>query len=214
MIIIESIQIGSVITEGDPNTRDSNTRQWTTAFRKKPVTNPISIGPQGINGDSVADTVNHGGPDKAILCYSASHYKNWAEEHPELSFAGGGFGENLTVSPITETDVCLGDRFKCRDLEIEVSQPRQPCWKISRRWQTKTMTKEVGKTGRTGWYVRVICGGEISAGDVLKLENRPHPEWPVARANDILFGREVNRMAVIELMNLEVLSREWKDALA
>lgn len=214
MITIESIQIGSVVTEGDPNSRDSNTRQWTTAFHKKPVVEAVTIGPQGINGDSVADTAHHGGPDKAILCYSALHYANWSEEHPELSFSGGGFGENLTVSSVTESGVCLGDRFTCRGVELEISQPRQPCWKISRRWQTKTMTKEVGKTGRTGWYVRVISGGELAAGDVLELKHRPHPDWSVARANDILFGREVDRMAVIELMNLDALSREWKDALA
>lgn len=214
MINIDSIQTGKIVTEGDPNTRETNTRQWTSAFKKSAVIGSVRVGPEGIEGDQVADKVHHGGPDKAILCYSGTHYPLWANEHPELDFAGGGFGENLTLSPATESDVCIGDRLVCGDVELEISQPRQPCWKISRRWQTKTMTKEVGQTGRTGWYVRVISGGIISAGDGFEVTSRPHPEWTVARANDILFGREIDRMAVIGLMNLEPLSREWKDALA
>ena len=76
------------------------------------------------------------------------------------------------------------------------------------------MTKEVAQSGRTGWYVRVLSGGTLMAGFDLELAGRPNPNWPVARANDVLFGREVDRMSVHELMNLPKLSREWKDALA
>lgn len=214
MITIDSIQVGKVITEGDPLTRDVNKRVWTSAFRKTIVDSAVTVSELGIEGDQVADTKNHGGPDKAILCYAGIHYQTWADEHPELVFAAGGFGENLTLGKVTEADVCIGDRLKCGDCELEISQPRQPCWKISRRWQTKTMTKEVVQTGRTGWYLRVVTGGALVAGATLELIERPHPDWSVARANDVLFGRESDRMTVHALMSLPPLSREWKDAIA
>lgn len=214
MITVESIQVGTIVTEGDRDAKDANHRQWTSAFRKQVVTGEVTVGPLGIDGDQVADTKHHGGPEKAVLCYAASHYHLWRDEHPELEFAPGGFGENVTLGGATEATVCLGDRWAVGECEFEISQPRQPCWKISRRWQTKTMTKEVAQTGRTGWYVRVLRAGQMRAGDTVTRTANPHPEWTVARANDVLFGREVDRLSVIGLMNLDVLSDEWKQALA
>lgn len=214
MITIDSIQVGKVVTEGDAATRDLNTRLWTSAFRKTAVHSAVTVNELGIEGDEVADTTNHGGPDKAILCYASIHYQAWADEHPELVFATGGFGENLTLGGVTEAEVCIGDRLKSGQCELEISQPRQPCWKISRRWQTKTMTKEVTQTGRTGWYVRVIANGMLAPGAKLELAQRPNPDWSVARANDVLYSRESDRMSVHQLMNLPQLSQEWKDALA
>lgn len=213
-ITIQSVQIGRVITEGDPETRDALTRQWTTGFYKLPATGPIELTHMGLVGDAVADTRFHGGVDKAVLCYAASHYKLWASDYPELKMSSGALGENLTLDVADETNVCIGDRFQVGDCEIEVSQPRQPCWKIARRWGVKTLTKEVTQTGRTGWYVRVIREGLIVAGQELQLIDRPHPNWTVARANDVMFGREVDRLAVFELMNLEQLSESWKGDLA
>jgi MOSC domain-containing protein YiiM len=213
MITIESIQIGKVVTEGDADAREVTDKQWTSAFRKTPITVSVRVDSLGIEGDQVADTKHHGGAEKSILCYASAHYAAWREEHPELDFAPGGFGENLTLAGATEADVCIGDRWSAGECVFEVSQPRQPCWKIARRWQTKTMTKEVTQTGRTGWYLRVLCGGELTAGDTLTLTSRPHPEWSVARANDVLFGREVDRLAVFALMNLAELSDEWKQSI-
>ena len=76
------------------------------------------------------------------------------------------------------------------------------------------MTKEVTQTGRTGFYLRVLGEGRLTVGETLSVTERPHPSWTIARANDILFGREVDRAAVIELMSLPELSPEWKDSIA
>ena len=223
---IRSIQVGRVVTEGDPESREVTTRLWSSAFRKTPVTHPVQMTPMGIVGDEVANTRDHGGVDKAVLCYSLEHYTTWPQEHPELldqmeldrlglgAFEPGAFGENLTLSSQSESNVCIGDRYAIGDGEIEVSQPRQPCWKIARRWGMKWLPKEVGQKGRTGWYVRVTRSGMIQAGNQLTLVSRPHPRWTVSRANDVLMGREVDRMAVIELMSLRELADAWKDSIA
>ena len=213
-ITIQSIQIGRVITEGDPQTRDVLQRQWTTGFYKRRVDGPVQLTRLGLQGDAVADNRFHGGPDKAVLCYALSHYDLWSDEHPELKMSAGALGENLTLAGADETTVCIGDRYRVGRCEIEVSQPRQPCWKIARRWGVKTLTKEVTQTGRTGWYVRVITEGMIVAAEQLELRDRPHPDWPVARANDVMFGREVDRAAVLELMNLEQLAEAWRKDIA
>lgn len=211
---LASLQIGTVVTSGDPQSTAIEDRLWSSAFDKRPVTGPVQVATLGIVGDQVADTVNHGGPDKAILCYAASHYPQWLASHPHLALAPGAWGENMTLTDCDETTVCVGDRYRTQHCEFQISQPRQPCWKISRRWKDKTLTKAVAQSGRTGWYVRVLGCGSLAVGETLVLIDRPHPKWTVARANDVLFGREVDRMAVIELMELPSLATAWKADLA
>lgn len=216
-INIASIQVGSVVTEGDPSTKDPMLREWTTAFYKHPIDPPkrtIELRELGLAGDAVADTKHHGGADKAVLCYAQSHYSGWSEKHPTLEFSAGGFGENLSLDGCDESSICIGDAFRIGDCEIEVSQPRQPCWKIARRWGVKTLTKEVAQTGHTGWYIRVLAPGEIQTGMELELLRRPHPDWTIARANDVMFGRLSDRMAVFELMNLPELAEAWRADIA
>ncbi len=213
MMRVASIQVGKVVTEGDPRARGITQKRWTSAFDKRPVDGAVALGSLGMEGDQVADPVHHGGVDKAILCYAVTHYAHWKTEHPDLAMRPGGMGENLTIEGQDETTVCVGDRYKVGPCEFQVSQPRQPCWKIARRWGVKSLTREVAQTGRTGWYVRVIQGGKISTGDPIELRERPHPTWSIARANDILLGREVGAEAVIELMNLAELAQAYKDSI-
>lgn len=213
-IQIQSVQIGRVLTEGNPETRDVLERQWTTAFYKQPVVGQVAVTTLGLQGDEVADTKHHGGVDKAILCYAASHYERWAEEAPHLMMSPGAFGENLTLLGANEDSVCLGDRYQIGDCEVEVSQPRQPCWKIARRWGDKSLTKRVTQTSRTGWYLRVTKEGTIQAGQPFDLVARPNAEWTVGRANDIMFGRGKDRAEVIELMNLPELAEAWRADIA
>lgn len=225
---IAGIQVGIIRTEGDPESRDSMTRQWTTAFYKFPISGPVQILKLGLEGDAVADKRFHGGTDKAVLGYSAEHYAKWrselspgdfAEQRIPPQFGPGGFAENLTIAGQDESRACIGDRYQIGSQQtdavlLEISQPRQPCWKISRRWQHKTLTKRVAASGRTGWYFRVLREGIAQVGDVVTLLDRPHPQWTVARANDALLGRESDRYAVAELIGLDVLAADWKKSLA
>ncbi|QDT01705.1 6-N-hydroxylaminopurine resistance protein [Rubripirellula lacrimiformis] len=214
MTTLVSIQRGRVVTEGDAESADVTTRLWTSAFHKTPVDGPVEMTPLGVVGDAVANTQSHGGPDKAVLCYAAAHYSHWGKEFPSLAMSGGAMGENLTIDGWDESNVCIGDRFAVGDCEIEIAQPRQPCWKIVRRWGEKTLLKRVTQSGRTGWYARVTAGGTITAGVPVTLTMRKHPDWTVARVNDLYVGREVDRMAIIELMKLPELADAWKQDIA
>ncbi|TQM10642.1 MOSC domain-containing protein YiiM [Pseudoxanthomonas sp. 3HH-4] len=145
----------------------------------------------GILGDEQGDLRVHGGPDKAIHHYPADHYARWRDDigaHPLLD-APGAFGENISTHGMTEDAICLGDRFRLGTALVEVSQSRQPCWKLSDRFAVSDMARRVQESGRTGWYYRVLEEGEVQAGDRMTLEARPHPTWPLARLIELLYRR-------------------------
>ena len=210
---IESVCIGSVVTEGETNTDDPTRKRWTSAFGKRPVNHPAQVHVDRIDGDHVANTVNHGGVDKAILCYTASHHDDWAAEFPTLSFGPGAMGENLTIRGLDETGVCIGDRYAAGDVVLEVSQPRGPCWKIDRYHQHPGVLRRVVATGRTGWYVRVIQTGTLAAGETITRVHREHPNWPVCRALDVLLGREKDPSVRRALKTLPGLAPAFVDTL-
>ncbi len=213
MPILVSISVSRVRSLGTAGAADAMDRPWTTGFFKEPVVGPVAFSALGAAGDEQADRVNHGGPDKAILAYSAEHYPAWRSELdlPELPF--GAFGENLTVAGLSEADVCIGDRWRAGAVLFEVSQPRQPCWKLARRWRVKSLPASVVQTGRTGWYLRVLTDGELRADAELELIDRPNPAWTIRRANEIMYFLKSDAEESLALAAVPGLSASWRDGL-
>lgn len=185
-----------------------------SAIAKRPVGAPVMAGPLGLAGDEQADLTVHGGIDKAIHHYPHDHYAAWAADLDghELLAAPGAFGENITTTGLTEEMVCIGDRFRLGQALVEVSQGRQPCWKIDHRFQRRGVTARVIETGRCGWYYRVLEPGEVGEGDMLALAARPHSEWTVARAFRLLIGggHKADPAAVARLGSLPALADSWR----
>jgi MOSC domain-containing protein YiiM len=192
---------------------DLSDRPWTTSFYKQPVAHEVQVRALGITGDGQADLVNHGGADKAICVYPLAHYPHWQQIiGRELSSAA--FGENFTVDGLIEADVCIGDLWRVgRELVVQVSQPRQPCWKLARRWQRKTLALEVQESGKTGWYFRVLEEGAVRVDMPLTLMERPHSAWPVARANQVMHIDKHDQKLAAELAALAELSASWRRTL-
>jgi MOSC domain-containing protein YiiM len=213
MPTIVSIQVGQPRTYEHASAADGKNRTWTTAFFKSPIAGRVRVGELGLEGDEQADRNNHGGIDKAVLAYSADHYPYWREHLslPEMPF--GGFGENLTIAGCEESTVCIGDRWQAGDVLLEVSQPRQPCWKMGRRWQIVDLPMQVIANGRSGWYLRVLQGGELNAPVAIKLVSRPRPTWTIARASRLLYHEPDNVADMEDLANLPELSRAWREEL-
>lgn len=153
-----------------------------TATRKVSVEGAVHVFRDHLDGDEQADLRNHGGPDKAVLCYALGHYAAWREELDLPEMGPGGFGENLTLS-CAEEDVAIGDRLLVGSALCEVSQPRVPCWKQAARWQRPQLVGRMQQTGRTGWYLRVVAEGEVWLGAEVHLVARPWPDYTVARCN-------------------------------
>lgn len=209
-----SVQVGVPRRLGVEGAENPMDRTWTSGIFKEPVSGPVRLGQTNLDGDGQADLVHHGGADKAVLAYSADHYPEWrrALDQPNLSF--GAFGENLTIAGLSEAGVCIGDVWKIQDeVVVEVSQPRQPCWKLARRWRILSLALQVQESGRTGWYFRVVKEGIVAAGMALTLIERPYPNWTVARANEVMHRDRNDLAAAAELAALPALAANWKATL-
>lgn len=208
-----SLQVGCPRTHGTNNTAAPFDREWTTGFYKTPILGTVWLGTTNLDGDGQADLENHGGPDKAVNAYPSEHYPGWRAELGVAALPYGGFGENFTLVGLTEADVAIGDVFTVGRAIVHVSQPRQPCWKLARRWRIKDLAARVQQSGRTGWYFRVLQPGHVTAGDGLTRVERPHPEWTVAEANDVMHHRRDDRAAACALADCAALSASWRDSL-
>jgi len=139
-----------------------------TGIFKEPVHGPVIVRWLDLDGDEQADLTVHGGRDKAVYVYPSEHYPLWRKELPELEFPFGAFGENLTVDGLLEDEVRIGDRLRIGTAEFVVSQPRMPCYKLAVRFNRTDMLKRLLRSGRTGFYLRVLEEGVLTAGDAIE----------------------------------------------
>ncbi len=201
---LQAILTGKIAPLGDRNVP--------SGINKRVVQGPVWLSTTGFVGDHQGDTKVHGGPDKAVHHYPRDHYASWCQEignHPLLASAGA-FGENLSTYGLTEETVALGDVFRLGNAVVEVSQGRQPCWKLNSRFGVNTMAYQVQKTGRTGWYYRVLEEGEVSSGDILERIERPLQDWPLKRLWQILYVKTLDRDELEQMAALEKLPDGWR----
>lgn len=177
---LASIQVGRIAPLG-PDAVPSG-------FIKKAVAGAVTVGELGLDGDAQADLTVHGGPEKAVYGYAADHYPQWARDFPALAerFLAGSMGENLTVTGIDEGDLCVGDVHVIGSALLQLCQPRQPCFKLALALGEARLAKAMVRSGRSGWYYRVLRGGTIAAGDTVTLAERPNPDFPFARLAEIV----------------------------
>jgi MOSC domain-containing protein YiiM len=140
-----------------------------TGIFKQPAQVPVMIITLGIQGDTICDTENHGGPDQALYVYGVPDYEWWARELGR-PLAPGTFGENLTVAGLESADLCVGDRFHIGQVILEVTAPRIPCITLARRMDDPSFPKRFLAAERPGVYCRVLCQGSVQAGDVVRHE--------------------------------------------
>ncbi len=183
-----------------------------SAIAKRPREGRVQILPEGLAPDEQADRRVHGGPEMALHLYPLDHHAWWRGiigDHPVLD-EPGGFGSNLAVTGLSEDMVHIGERFRLGSAVIEVSQPRQPCWKIGHRFGHPGMVARIVETGRCGWYFRVIETGEVAAGDTLERLAPGAPDWSVARAFAALVAGKATRAEFAELAELPALSPKMR----
>ncbi len=204
-----AVLAGTPVTVGDPSSLDSMGRPFRSGIWKVALEGPAHVGREGLAGDAVANRKHHGGPDQALLAYSADHYARWMEEWgAELAY--GAFGENLAVAGLDEESVCIGDVFATGAAVLQVTAMREPCSTLARRHGRRGLEKEVWATGRSGWYLRVLAEGAIEAGMPITLVERPHPEWTVRRAGLVRRDRTRRPDEARALARLPEISSRWR----
>lgn len=205
VVSVSEIRIGRALPFG-PNGEPS-------AIDKRSVGGMVRITSTGLEGDEQGDPLHHGGSEKALHHYPAEHYAAWCRELPDVGadrWSIGAFGENLSTVGLVEGDVCVGDVFRLGCACIQVSQARQPCWKLNVRFGRADMSRRVQATGRTGWYYRVLEAGDAAPGDELRLVDRPLPEWPLARLLHHLYVDPLDRPRLEAMATLPLLAESWR----
>jgi len=184
-----------------------------SAFFKTARLGAVAVTRLGLEGDEQADLSVHGGPEKAVYAYAAAHYPQWALEFPQLAphFGPGAMGENLTVSNLTENEICVGDIHQAGSALLQVCQPRQPCFKFALRHGNKHLPKAMVRNGFSGWYYRVLRVGQLAAGDPLTLYHRPNPDFPFARLVEIVYRGKATAEEIRRMAGLEGLAGQWRD---
>ncbi|RKP56890.1 MOSC domain-containing protein [Cohnella endophytica] len=183
-------------------------KEAASGITKKPVEHSICVTELGLAGDEQADLVHHGGPDKAICVYIYDHYAHW-ERMLNHSLPYGAFGENLTVSGMSERDIHIGDIFRIGSVVAQVSQPRQPCWKLAMKWGLDELPLLVTETGATGFYFRVLEPGKIEIGDDLQLAQVHSARLTVDEANRVMHKDKTDEEGIRRLLDVAELSASW-----
>ncbi|KAI0521911.1 PK beta-barrel-protein domain-containing protein-like protein [Xylaria bambusicola] len=166
--------------------------------------------------DDEHDPTFHGGKDKAIHGYCSSHYTQWKQEFPdaEARFKPGGFGENFVTEFMNERNICIGDVFSVGNdgVLLQISLPRQPCFKLNHRFKLKNFAPNTYKKSRTGWYYRVLREGTVQAGDEIRLVERKWPMWTVERVQEYLHRTTDNTEMNEELSEIPDMGDECRKA--
>ncbi len=153
---------------------EGNSQTVRSAIRKQAVTGKVAVRPLGLSGDEQADLSVHGGLDKAVYAYPSEHYAFWHEEavrvfKQAITLDHGAMGENLTTEGLFERDLWVGDRLRAGDLLLEVTEPRQPCFKFGARMGYAHALKQMLQSGYSGVYLKVVQPADVEAGMSLQL---------------------------------------------
>ena len=183
-----------------------------TAYRKSPVAGPVAVGPSGIDGDVQHNRRYHGGPDKAVYAYPLSGYDGWRADFPEIAdrFDTGAMGENLVVTGQDELSICIGDTIRCGTATLQVTQIREPCSTLAAVIGTTRVVRAMVKSGRCGWYCRVIEAGFIGPGDDHHVIDRPNADWSIARFASLVGGKSRDPAIWQEFAALPGLAVDWR----
>jgi MOSC domain-containing protein YiiM len=193
--------------------------QWhginvTTGIFKNPVEGRVAMRTLNLDGDRQADLNVHGGKYKAVYCYALEHYDYWKKELPGHDLPMGSFGENLTTEGLVDESVHLGDRFAIGSVEVVVTQPRMPCYKLGVKFQSDDMVRRFMASGRMGFYVAVTREGDVGAGDEIRIISRDPNAVPVRDIARLYIAKsygEEELASVRRALNVAVLPESWKE---
>jgi MOSC domain-containing protein YiiM len=184
-------------------------KEIVTGIYKHSVESPVYLTTNYVEGDEQADLVHHGGKDKAVCVYPYEHYNYW-KEHLKSSFHYGAFGENLTTVGLLEKEACIGDIYQLGEAVVQISQPRQPCYKLAAKHKVDDLALLVQKTGFTGFYFRVLTEGYVAKDSKMILIKKHPKKVTVSFANEIMHHDKDNVEGIQLLLEIDELSSDWK----
>jgi MOSC domain-containing protein YiiM len=179
-----------------------------SAIGKDPVSGRVRVAGVNLDGDDQADRRVHGGPDKAVYAYAHEDALWWAARL-NREVPPGMFGENLTVEGVDVSGAVIGERWKIGDVELQVCQPRLPCFKLGLRFGDPLMVKQFALAARPGAYLRILTEGELQAGDEVDITERPSHGVTVAQVSKAIMLDESGLAAAAAAPELPESLSSW-----
>ena len=173
-----------------------------TGIFKYPVKEAILLKADEVDKDLIADKRVHGGEFKACYLFSSKYYNYWKKLYPNLDWNWGMFGENLTVEGLDESKIHVGDIYKVGNALVQITQPREPCFKLGIRFETQQILKQFIEHGHPGTYVKIVKEGTVKTGDTFELEEKSKTNLTTQQLYQLYFSEEKNK----ELLKLAIES--------
>ena len=194
----------------EPKTFIWQGKEVTTGIYKKPTNAPIYLDSEDVKGDIVADRRVHGGPFKACYLFARNQYPYWQNLYPNLDWTYGMLGENLTVEGLDEKLISVGDIYKVGDATVQVTIPREPCFKFAHKFKSDDVLRQFIDHGYSGTYVRVLEQGEVKVGDSFQLIERPKTHISIFEVFELLFAEVKNKAHISILLHSESIPERLK----
>jgi MOSC domain-containing protein YiiM len=202
------------VNVGRPKPLVTGHRMIESAIVKAPVESPVAVRGVNLEGDDQADRSVHGGPDQAVYAYASEDIAFWSDV-TGLDLGPGVFGENLTTAGIDVSGARIGERWRIGTVELRITGPRIPCFKLEARIGVRGFQKQFLHAGRPGAYFAIAEEGELRAGDAVEVVHRPdHDVTPRLIVETMWLDRA--RLAEVEPAVPDMLPklREWYEELA
>ena len=201
------------VNVGRPQPLATGKRVVQSAIGKTPVDGPVAVRGVNVEGDDQADRSVHGGPDQAVYAYASEDIAYWSDVTGR-DLGPGAFGENLTTAGIDVSGARIGERWRIGTVELRVTGPRIPCFKLEARIGVPGFQKAFLHAGRPGAYFAITQEGELQAGDEVELLHRPdHDVSPRLTVETMWLDR--SRLAEVAPAVPDMLPKlaEWYDEL-
>jgi MOSC domain-containing protein YiiM len=199
------------ISVGRPKEVQWQGRTVQTSIFKTPVSGPVHVTRFNVEGDEQSDLSVHGGVEKAVYAYPAEHYGFWRRELPDTELPWGSFGENFTTEGLLEDEVCIGDRYRVANVQLVVTQPRMPCYKLAIRFRRTDMVKRFLQSRRNGFYLAVERAGKLSAGDAIERVSRDQRGLTVADIVSLYAADSASQALLEKASDHPSLPASWRD---
>ncbi|RED42792.1 MOSC domain-containing protein YiiM [Winogradskyella eximia] len=180
-------------------------KEVTTGIYKKPTDVPIYLGKEAVRGDEVSDRKVHGGEFKACYLFSANHYPHWQALYPNLDWTYGMLGENITIEGLDEKQLYIGDIYKLGNALVQITQPREPCFKFAYKFENKDVLQQFIDHGHSGTYVRVLGEGNVKTGDTFKLIEHAKDSVSIFHFFELLYAEDKNKTHIKLLLHNDAL---------
>jgi MOSC domain-containing protein YiiM len=184
-----------------------------TGIYKKPTDVPIYLGKEDVRGDEVSDRKVHGGEFKACYLFSADQYPYWRELYPNLEWTYGMLGENLTVKGLDEKELYIGAIYKLGKALVQITQPREPCFKFAHKFGTETVLQQFITNGYPGTYVRILEEGEVKTGDTFQLIENTKNSISIFHLFQLLYAEVKNKDHIQAILTNDALPKNLKKRL-